>query len=175
LLLVHNVEAIPTELLSDPLSFLFAEHWRHRQFCGLLKRAAGMPAVPPGQLRRMADFLQSDMALHIEDEERDLFRLLRLRAAPEDELEAILTRLAADHRLARAMARGLCDELEAAAKAGVGPAGHSDLADRIARFVAHKMRHIALENAIVLPIARLRLGPADLSELAQAMQARRGS
>ena len=175
LLVVHDVEAAPAELLADPLTYIFAEHWRHRQYCNALEEAAAMQAVPPGLLRRLADFLRIDMARHVQDEEEDLFPLLRQRAEPEDDIERLLGILSADHDADRAIVRDLRRQLEAAADAGVGPAARSGLAETIGRFVAHKRRHIALENAVALPIARLRLTKADQKAMSRAMAARRAN
>lgn len=173
MLVVHDVEPAPPELMSDPLAYLFAEHWRHRQFCRALEEVATMHAVPPALLRRLADFLRVDMALHVRDEEEGLFPMLRARAEPEDDVLRILGILSADHDADRQLARRLRERFEAAAEAGNGPAAEPDLADLIGRFVAHKRRHIALENAVVLPIARLRLTTADLAALSRTMIARR--
>lgn len=175
LLLVHSVEVAPAELLADPLAYLFAEHWRHRQFCRALEDASNMPAVPPGLLRRMVDFLRIDMALHVRDEEEDLFPLLRLRTEPDDDIERILGLLHADHDADRSMGLELRQQLEAAADAGAGPAACPGLTDMIGRFVAHKQRHIALENGIALPLARLRLTQDDQAILSRAMAARRAA
>lgn len=173
LLMVHDVEAAPGELLADPLAFLFAEHWRQRQFCRALEEVANMPAVPPGLLRRMAAFLAADMAIHVQDEEEDLFPLIRVRAEPEDDLERILGIVGADHDAGRSLSRDLRKRLAEAAENGAGPAAEPALADSIGRFVAHKRRHIALENAVILPIARLRLTAEDQAAMSQSMTARR--
>lgn len=173
LLVVHAVEAAPAELLADPLAYLFAEHWRHRQYCRALEEAAGMRAVPPGLLRRLSDFLGADMAMHVRDEEEDLFPLLRQRAEPDDDIDRVLGILSADHDADRAVARDLRQQLQAAAEAGIGPAARPGLAETIGRFVAHKRRHIALENAVVLPIARLRLTEEDQQAMSRSMTARR--
>lgn len=167
------IETAPAALLDEPLDYLFAEHWRHRQLCRALADLASAKAARPEELRAFADFLTRELTLHAEDEECDLFELLRARAGAEDDLERIFGILTADHAGDRAMAAALCEGLEAAAAASIAPARQPGLADLIGRFVTHKMRHIALENAIVLPIARLRLTAADLQALASGMKARR--
>jgi iron-sulfur cluster repair protein YtfE (RIC family) len=173
--LVHDVDAVPAGLLDDPLAYLFAEHWRQRQFCRALEDIAGMPSVAPALLRRMARFLAEDWALHLADEEEDLFHLLRECAASEDEISRVLGVLSADHDGDRLRVRAVRVGLEQAAQAGVGPAAVPGLSDTITLFVSHMMRHIALENAIVLPIARLRLTPLHQARLADAMRARRAA
>jgi hemerythrin-like domain-containing protein len=173
LALVREIEALPEALIRDPLTFLFAEHWRHRQFCRALGDVAELAVAPPRLLRQMAGFLRVDMGLHVEDEEHDLFPLLRAKAEPEDRLDHVLAILSADHDMDRVLSRSIAEGLERAAAAGNGPAADADLAEAIARFAPHQMRHIALENAVVLPIARLRLDVAACADLSAAMQARR--
>jgi hemerythrin-like domain-containing protein len=173
LTLVRDVDALPEDLVRDPLTFLFAEHWRHRQFCRALSEVAGLSAVAPRLLRKLATFLREDMGLHVEDEEQDLFRLLRAHAEPEDDLDRVLGILSADHDTDRALALAIVAGLEQAAQACTGPAAVDGLPDTISRFVTHQMRHLALENAVVLPIARLRLDADACAELASALQARR--
>jgi iron-sulfur cluster repair protein YtfE (RIC family) len=175
LTLVREVEALPEDLIREPLAFLFAEHWRHRQYCRALSEVAQLAAVAPRLLRQMAAFLRVDMGLHVEDEEQDFFPLLRARAEPGDDLDRVLGILSADHDTDRALARAIITGLEEAAKACTGPAAISGLPEDIARFVTHQMRHIALENAVVLPIARLRLDAADRDGLAEALKARRAA
>ena len=80
-----QIEPLPAGLVHEPLNWLFAEHYRHRQLCRLIERV-GTATI---------------LALH-------------------------------------------------------------------------ERRHIALENAVILPIARLRLTPQDLHALSTRMAARRG-
>ena len=40
-------------------------------------------------------------------------------------------------------------------------------------FASQELRHLALENAVVLPLARLRLTPADLKRLSRRLAERR--
>jgi hemerythrin-like domain-containing protein len=173
LLMVHDVDRAPPELLADPLAYLFAEHWRHRQYCRALGEAAALPAGPPALLRRLADFLGADMVLHVRDEEEDLFPLLRQRAEPEDDIGRVLGVLSADHDADRALARDVRTQLMAAAETGAGPASWPGLANKIGRLVTHKLQHIALENAVVLPIARLRFTPEDQQAMSRTMTTRR--
>ncbi len=44
----------------------------------------------------------------------------------------------------------------------------------LTRFASHVRRHLAAENAILLPIARARLTRRDLQNLSRQMRARRG-
>lgn len=168
------IEPMPATLLAEPLNWLFAEHYRHRELCALLERIASATLLLREETEEALAFLRRDMALHIVDEEDDLFPLLRRRCDPEDDLSRTLGILSADHSRDLDLSALLMERMEAALKSG-RPVG-ADRADRrlFEEFAAQERRHIALENAVVLPIARLRLKPADLQGLSRRMAARRG-
>jgi hemerythrin-like domain-containing protein len=161
-------------LLSQPLDGFAAEHQRHREVCRLAVELAAAGDFDARPLAAIAAFIRRDLALHIRDEEDDLFPLLRRRALPEDEIDACLDRLAAEHRQdeqrAAAVIRGLETCLERRRAPGREPAARAALE----AFAAHELRHLALENAVVLPIARRRLTADDLGDLARRLAARRG-
>jgi hemerythrin-like domain-containing protein len=119
-------------------------------------------------------FLRHDMPLHVLDEEEDLFPLLRRRATPDDDLEHVLGVLSGQHRSDRERIESLLAQLIKAQKDRKAPSRDAALRASILDFVAHERRHVALENAVVLPIARLRLQAADLEALSARLAARRG-
>ena len=168
------IETIPDDLLSVPLDWLFAEHYRHRQLCKLIETLAQSKAFEGGRLAAVVDFLSSDLPLHVLDEEEDLFPLLRRRALPEDDIERILGLLATDHRADQERVSHLLTGLRACLSQGVSPASDDTLRPLLIEFVSLERRHVALENAIVIPIARLRLRPEDLKALSARLAARRG-
>lgn len=171
---VPGLEALPVSLLAEPINWLFAEHYRHRQLCALIEGIGSATVLPTDQIEQVIAFLQRDMALHVIDEEDDLFPLLRRRCDPEDNLGQTLGILSAEHSRDLHEARRLIDRLHQALQSerplGNDPAARRQLLD----FANHERRHIALENAIVLPIARLRLSRLDLEGLSRRMAARRG-
>src|SRR5690606_3657521 len=126
------------------------------------------------RVTRLVEFLRNDLPLHIIDEEQDLFPLLRRRVLPEDEVETVLGRLSAEHRADAAQGREvralLEDALERQAAPGMDPAARKALRG----FASQELQHLALENAVVLPIARLRLTAKDLAGLGRRLAARRG-
>lgn len=168
------IEPIPPDLLAEPLNWLFAEHYRHRQLCALIDRIGTASLVLAEEIGEAIQFLRIELPLHILDEEEDLFPLLRRRCEPEDDLERTLGLLAADHSRDASEAEELAAVLEAALRTGRPPGGDLAIRRRFSEFAAHERRHIALENAVVLPIARLLLTPEDLGGLARRMAARRG-
>lgn len=133
-----------------PLDELYAAHLRHRQICAALAAGVAAPWEIPALVTELADGL-----LRLDAAERLLFDLLRRRAEPDDDVARVLGILAADHEADRALLVTL----------GGATTEH------ILRFAAHKLRTIALENAVVLPFARLRLTCADLRRLAASLGA----
>lgn len=73
------IERAPPALLKEPLEFLFAEHYRHRHMCKVLEYLAAAPGFEAGLIASTDDFIRYDLALHVIDEEEDLFPLLRRR------------------------------------------------------------------------------------------------
>ena len=168
------IEPTPSALLAEPLSWLSAEHDRHRQYCRLVEEVALAPVVMAEAIQELMMFFHHDLPLHIRDEEEDLFALLRQRCAPEDDLERILDNLSADHRSDMDTIATLRGHLEAALRRRQPISNDPEVQRLFIAFVAHERNHVALENAVILPIARLRLTQADLDRLCRRMVARRG-
>lgn len=168
-----QIEDMPLELLSAPLDWFFFEHLRHRQLCRLIDEVAQSAEFEARSVARVVRFLRFERPLHILDEEEDLFPLLRRRSLPEDELEGILDLLSADHRADADRAGEARAILEQALAEGSLPDGEGT-PQVLLGFASHERQHLALENAVVLPIARLRLTPEDLDGLAGRLAARRG-
>ncbi len=170
----NQIEDIPTALLREPLDWFFAEHYRQRQLCLLIDEIARRTVFEASAIQRVVAFLRSDLPLHVIDEEEDLFPLLRRRALPEDELEDALGILSADHKADMTKAAEVRALLQKCLEENVAPAMVSDGRRILSEFAAQERRHLALENAVVLPIARLRLSPEDLRGLGDRLAARRG-
>ena len=102
---------------------------------------------------------------HHADEEEDLFPRLR-RLGPG--LEALLARLAGEHRALERLWARLAPGLEAE--------GRRDAHWRAAaaEWCERSEAHVALEDAELLPAARRLLRPDDLEALGRTMAARRG-
>lgn len=171
---IPRIEPLPPELVHEPLNWLFAEHYRHRQLCQLIERVGVATVLLDEEAREILSFLRHDMPLHVIDEEDDLFPLLRRRCQPADELDAVLGALSAEHRNDLQQARALIVALEQALGGGGAPGHDRETRRLFTDFAQHERRHIAVENAVVLPIARLRLTAADLRSLSVRLAARRG-
>lgn len=156
-------------LLAAPIDYLHAVHLRERAACAMLDRVADLGRVSGIEAGPTISFLQDEIPLHLEDEETDLFPLLQARCTQEDEIDRLLKRLGTDHRHAdfdtpriTAILQGATPEIEPTA------------CDALRRYADHARRHLVLENAILLPFARLRLNARDLSRLRSGMARRRG-
>ena len=164
----------PTDprLLGNPLDFLAEDHLRERQICAEMDQLGGSQRADPDLLADILNFLIEELPMHLADEEQDLFPMMVMRCEPEDEIERVIARLQADHIHAKADTGMLIQALRAAqgTQSPIGPAA----ATKFSEFAGQARRHLILENAIVLPIARKRLKPRDLDLMRANMMARRG-
>lgn len=166
--------APPSSQLAEPLDYIFAEHFRQRVLCNVLDEIADQERPDRQLIEAVLRFLRMDFAPHILDEEHDLFPMLRRRAEPEDRIDDVIGQLtqehAADRLDAELITEGLAKALVGKAATGVA----SSLATLLHRFAENERNHLTLENAIILPLARIRLTADDLLNLAQRMASRRG-
>lgn len=169
-----EIEDIPLELLDEPLNWFFAEHYRHRQLCRMIDEVAVAVVFDAERITKIIDFLRYDLPLHVIDEEEDLFPLLRRRSLPEDELDQVLGVLSAEHKADIDHARAVRSLLEASLEARAAPGLDGAKRKALNDFAAQERHHLALENAVVLPIARLRLSEEDLAGMSRRLAARRG-
>jgi hemerythrin-like domain-containing protein len=153
---------------ADGTQALALAHLRGRRMLDALSRIAAAPDPDPATAARLAAALPVALALHMADEDEDFFPILRRRAQPEDELGPILSRLSREHA---DLAAAAVAAVGALAEIGVGAARR---AAPVAAFVALKRRHAMFETAVILPMARVRLKPADRRALAARIAARRG-
>lgn len=166
------VEAVPFSLLDEPLAYIFADHFRHRQVCAALRRISQQGRADQAEACDMVEFLTHDLPLHRADEEEDLFPAVRRRALPEDRLGAVLARLMEDHRRARPLIARIVGTLSLQPEDAAIPVD-AVTCNAIQTYVVDKSAHIAMENGIVLTIARIRLTRDDLEAMARGMKMRR--
>ena len=173
----HSADQVgetPEDLLADPIAWFFAEHQRHRQFCDLMQRAAAAASFDEEVIDWLLDFVIHELALHVLDEEEDLFPLMRRRALPEDKLDSLLDRLSVEHAKDLTRTAAVRHHLETCLRQRA-PIGQNSARRRaLEGFVAQERSHLALENAVVLPIARRRLTERDLVDLSNRLAVRRG-
>jgi hypothetical protein len=163
----------PFALLDDPLAYILAAHLRQRAVCAVLRCFATDRVAGRAQADRMTAYLTGDLRLHHEDEDLDLYPVLRRRALPADGLGVTLARLGEEHRQGAAMTDIIAEVLSAR------PADdmvHIDTAsgEVMQAYAVSEVRHLALENGVVLALARIRLTRPDLKTITRGMKLRRG-
>ena len=170
-----TIEAIPENLLREPLDYLSADHFRQRIICKFLDDIAFDPAG--AEARRLAaivlTYLDEELPQHIADEEQALFPLLQDRCRGEDNAERLLAVLSEEHRQDSA----LCMEVQGGLRSlavGHEPSHGAAFVRAAAAFAETQRRHLAWEDEVLLPLARERLTAADLREMGRDMAERRG-
>ena len=167
------LEPLPTSLLDQPLDYVLADHLRQRVLCVLCDQIADSTEVDPEIAAEVVAFMTRDLVVHVIDEEQDLFPMIRRRATPEDAIEPVLGQLSGDHAEDEALANTIIAGLQAIR--GVSPPKPpKDLRKALRRFAESQRQHLALENATLMPLAKRRLTPQDLTELSVRMATRRG-
>lgn len=163
----------PAAQLTTPLDYIFADHFRQRVLCSVLDDIAETGVVDRDIAAAALRFLKTDFAPHVIDEEEDLFPLLRRRSQPEDRIEDVLGDLSQEHASDKLDADGIVEGLQTVLESDDN-AADDDLRILLRRFAASERRHLIVENAIVMPLARTRLTKDDLRNLGRRMAARRG-
>jgi len=162
----------PAPDFDDPLGLLSACHLRIRQNCELLIRLAQHLTrdEPDSPVREAAASVHRYFALagrhHHEDEEQDLFPLLRA----DPELAPLIETLTREHQSQNAawmlLAPGLADPESIEDREAFA---------RTARaFARDNLLHLETEERFILPRAEALLDPAQTRILGEAMARRRG-
>ncbi len=162
------------ETFSEPLDALLAEHFRQRAMCDLLDRLAADPSASRAadMARVILTYLREQLPLHILDEERDLFQMLRNRTLAFEAVEEVFAQLQREHAEDEGLVRLVVAGLERLAL-GSQPEDIEDFAGAAHAFAKAQRRHVAYENSSILPLARTRLTRKDLGRLSRRMSARR--
>lgn len=169
----QHLEPLPRELLRRPLEYILADHLRQRVLCVLCEQIADAEHIDVALVEEVVAYLKTDMVVHVIDEEQDLFPLIRRRAEAGDDIENALGRLSGEHAAEEDLANAIIVFLEAALSdpaAGLPDAARGALR----QFAYNERQHLALENATVMPLAKVRLSEHDQRDLAARMAARRG-
>jgi len=159
------------ETLSDPLEQIASEHLQQREVCNSLDRLAGLERPDPELAAGLLSYFESLLPRHVHDEEDGLFPLLRRRSEPGDDINDTLDRLVGNHSESLKLAVEVRGIVQAMANDNVLPDAIGVAA--LVGYAAHERRHLIVENAIVLPLARARLTDDDLAVLRAGMDQRR--
>lgn len=168
----------PAAGFDAPLAMLSACHDRVAQQCATLRRIAshlpdhGTDAQVRAAAAAVMRYFDSAAVHHHADEERDLFPALIDSMAGSDAVcvRELTAGLAAEHRELEARWRRLRSQIAPLA-AGVAA---TLAAGDVEALVALYERHIACEEAELLPLAARLLGEAELDRIGRAMRERRG-
>ncbi|GAA5078304.1 hemerythrin domain-containing protein [Roseibacterium beibuensis] len=158
-------------LLQNPIDFIAEDHLRLRAMCAELDRLADAERPETEALEEMQEYLAHELPALLNDEDLDVLPMLLDRAEPEDELPSLARRLGREHREIEGCLGFVLDLLAASAPAAMASSSFRQALRDLARVTR---RHLILENAVLLPLARVRLTDADLVALRQAMLRRRG-
>lgn len=164
----------PTDprLLGDPLEFIATDHLRIRAMCGAINRLSATGHASSDEASSVLSFLTKELPLLVADEDEDLLPLVMRRSTADDEIPRLKARLDQEHA---DIAATLPQVIETFQNLAVNGGAISDLAkQKLNDFAGHIRRHLILENAVLLPFARLRLTDSDLESLTRCMLARRG-
>lgn len=160
----------------QPLEMLAACHERIEAQLSTLERmiphlqTKGCDAEAQTAARAVLRYFDTSGALHHQDEDHDLFPLLRGRAAAQGrpEIAAAIEELEREHETMDAQWKRLRQRLLAITE------GEARLdPEEVARFAWLYRRHMDREGAAVLPFAREALDEAQCAALGERMAARR--
>ena len=160
----------------EPLEMLAACHERIEDQLGTLERMVphlekrGCDADARSAAQAVLRYFDTAGALHHQDEDEDLFPLLRIHASTHSrpEVAGALDELEREHATMHAQWTRLRERLMAITEgeARIDP-------EEVARFAWLYRRHMDRESAAVLPFARETLDQAQRAALGERMAARR--
>jgi hemerythrin-like domain-containing protein len=166
----------PSPSYDQPLEMLAASHerietqLRKLEQLGAHLEANGCDAEARAAAQAVLRYFDSGGALHHQDEDGDLFPLLRARAAAQgrDEIAAAVEELEREHETMEAQWQRLRERLVAITQ------GDERLdAEEVVRFAWLYRRHLDRESAALMPFAREALDAEERAALGSRMAARR--
>jgi iron-sulfur cluster repair protein YtfE (RIC family) len=163
----------PGPSFDEPLEMLAACHERIEAQLATLERLAphlaarGCDAEARAAAQAVLRYFDTSGVLHHQDEDHDLFPLLRAKAAAEGRvgIAAAIDELEREHETMDAQWQRL--------RAGMVIEEMRLDAEDVTRFAWLYRRHMDREGAAVLPYARQSLGERERAELGERMAARR--
>jgi hemerythrin-like domain-containing protein len=174
----NTFSSAPGPSFDEPLEMLAACHERIEEKLALLERLTphletkGCDAEAQSAAHSVLRYFDTSGVYHHQDEDQDLFPLLRTRAAAQGraEIAAAVDELEREHETMDSQWRRLRQRLLAIIE------GEPRLdPEEVARFAWLYRRHMDRESAALLPFAREALDAADRAALGERMAARRTS
>lgn len=164
----------PTDpsLLAAPLEFISDDHIRKRRICALIDEIAVSAHFDQKSAQTVLRYLNEELNVQMRDKIEDLYPMLTQCCPPEDDIEEAIARIKIDQD----EAAHLLPEVRAVLGHCLDAVCDPSVQDRdvLRRFASHMRRQLAAEDAILLPIASVRLTQRDLQTLSQRMRSRRG-
>ena len=153
----------------SPLEMLAGQRLNLTAFCAVLN---ALPNVAPAMVRALAPgiaaFLRQDYPAMLAEEENGLLPALRRRLLLGDDLDQVIDQLIDEHQRDRLQAVSLAGRCEEIAS-GVDDDDLFTLCAALRSFAEHQRRHLAWEDATILPLAQVRLTADDLARWHRAM------
>jgi len=168
----------PAPGFDQPVAVLKHCHDRIRKQLSTLEKLLGhLPGHGADEQARQAatavsHYFDKAAHLHHDDEEQDLIPMLLATAQGEDAatLQALVPVILQDHNEMDALWQGLHEQLAAIADGSAAVLS----APTVQRFVQRYRSHMEREEGTVAPMARRLFSPAQMAQLGEAMQRRRG-
>lgn len=171
----HNpnvLAALAPHLLNKPLDYILADHHRQRELFALCDDLAAGERLELKLAGRIASFLENEMALHMKDEMEDLLPMVRGCPSIDESAIRVINLLAGENAADEALTSALAKDINAAICAGQSELS-DELRNALIAYSDRQRRHLALENAVVIPLAQRLLSKSDQADLTRRMTARR--
>lgn len=170
-----RLDRIPDNLLREPLEFLLADHMRQRKMCNALDALClGNDPVNSEDIVAVTfAYLSEDFQLHISDEEIDLFPSLRAVLDIAYDVEDLIDALMRSHALELTIASDIVLLLQRAQQVSGAASNVMENSRLLTSFTQCLRRDLAIEDQMLLPLARKHLSAANLDRIGRAMARRR--
>lgn len=158
----------------DPITWLGDDHGRQHTACDVLERLIRNPrhSATGADIETTYWCLGEALPMHIADEEEDFLPLLARRCGLSDRFAEISATLRTNHESERLLAQAVAGELERLIEGEALSRPVRFFGDTI-RLYRIIRRHIAWENAVLMPLARRRLRDLDYPYLMEKIEQRR--
>lgn len=150
----------------NPLDQIDQAHRRKLALCDTLEEIADrLPNPDRVMCMQAAAQLTIEAPVHHADEDLGLFPLLRMRCPQEDRIEPVIDRLKDEHLDDEAAIEEVATLLRTYAAGQEPSTSATGVGYALRGFFEGQRRHVAWEEATVIPLARLRLSKTDLHRL----------
>lgn len=170
---IHAALGHSAETEASPFETMLNQRMVLLGICAMIDR---LPLAGSETLRSvgpaLAAYLRQDFPAIVAEEEEGLLPLLRQRLLLGDDLEPAIRQLSDEHRRDTQRALSLAAECDALGE-GLDAEDVAGILAALAAFAEQQRRHLAWEEAIILPVARARLTEQDLRAWCRAMRARK--